>query len=372
MQTLTVRRLRWTAPFVAAVAVATAAVLPTVASGSDHPILPARSAAQLLADVATAETPSLSGTIVETVRLGLPELPSTGGSAADLSLVNLITGSHTARIWLDGVDHQRVALVGDLSESDVIHDGQDVWIYASSANQATHVMVPASLPASAKKAITAGNIPTPAQLADQLLAAVTPTTEVSVDATARVAGRPAYQLVLAPKSEHALITRVSIAVDSQTKVPLRVQVYGRDASAPAFETGFTDISFSRPPLSVFRFVPPTGTKVTQSGPQQLLSGTSGLDGTADTAATAGTGSRTIGTGWTAVVETNASALTGAGGRGSQNQLLSVLLRSATRVKQGRLITTALVSALITDDGHLYVGAVDGATLRKVAATGKPA
>ena len=218
MQTLTVRRLRWTAPFVAAVAVATAAVLPTVASGSDHPILPARSAAQLLADVATAETPCLSGTIVETVRLGLPELPSTGGSAADLSLVNLITGSHTARIWLDGVDHQRVALVGDLSESDVIHDGQDVWIYASSANQATHVMVPASLPASAKKAITAGNIPTPAQLADQLLAAVTPTTEVSVDATARVAGRPAYQLVLAPKSEHALITRVSIAVDSQTKV----------------------------------------------------------------------------------------------------------------------------------------------------------
>lgn len=389
MQTLTVRRLRWSAPFVAAAAVAAAAVLPGVASGSDHPTLPTRTAAQLLADVATLEPPTLSGTIVETARLGLPELPSTGRSAADLTLTNLLTGSHTARIWLAGPDRQRVALVGDLSESDIVHSGKDVWIYSSQENLATHMNVPVSLPSDAKKALTSGSVPTPAEVAARVLAAVTPTTRVSVDATARVAGQPAYQLVISPKNAHSLITKVTIALDSQTKVPLRVQVYGRDTATPAFETGFTDISFATPPASVFHFIPPTGARISQSTPGQLLPGTGEMGGrvvkrageppasgpapgSADPS-TDRVGTRTIGSGWTAVVETDGSALTGgASGPEGSSPILSVLLRSATTVPQGKLITTALLSALITKDGHLYVGAVDGATLQRVAATGQPA
>ena len=75
-----------------------------------------------------------------------------------------------------------------------------------------------------------------------------------------------------------------------------------------------------------------------------------------------------------MVVTDGSALTGTAGSGGgrSSELLSVLLRSATKVPEGRLITTALLSALITPDGHLYVGAVDGAALQKVAATGQPA
>ena len=63
------------------------------------------------------------------------------------------------------------------------------------------------------------------QAAAQAIAAITPTTKVSVDDTARVAGRPVYQLVLEPKDTRSLIGKVTIAVDSETSVPLRVQVY---------------------------------------------------------------------------------------------------------------------------------------------------
>ncbi len=400
MQTITVRRLRWIAPFVAGAAIAGAAILPGVASGSDHPTLPARSAAQLLADVASARPPSLSGTIVETARLGLPELPSAGGSAAELSLTNLVTGSHTARVWLDGPTRQRFALVGDLAESDVVHNGTAVWIYSSSANAATRFAVPASAMASARTAVPSP-VPTPAQVTSELLAAITPTTRVSVDATARVAGRPAYQIVLAPKDSSSLITSVTIALDSQTKMPLRVQVFGHDRRTPAFETAFTDVTFAAPPASVFAFIPPTGAKVTQSTLSQFLAGASGLGhrgapgdpakvsagavpGT--TGATSGVkgdafgGTRVIGSGWTAVVITDAAGLTGSGlptagpsgSLRSSGQLLSLLLRSAAQVPHGRLITTALLSALITDDGHVYIGAVSGAALQRVAATGQPA
>jgi outer membrane lipoprotein-sorting protein len=399
MQTITVRRLRWIAPFAAGAAIAAAAILPGVAAGSDHPTLPSRTAAQLLTDLATASAPSLSGTIVETARLGLPELPTAGGSAADLSLMNLVTGSHTARIWLDGPTRQRVALVGDLAESDVVHNGTALWVYSSSANTATHLTLPANSLARARSAIPTP-VPTPAQVTNELLAALTPTTQVSVDATARVAGRPAYQIVIAPKDPSSLITSVTIALDSQTKMPLRVQVYGRDRGTPAFETAFTDVTFSAPPASVFAFIPPTGAQVTQSTVSQFLAhagGTgaqmfqrsgsvpaqSGLPLT-KTAAPSGTASaasrtRTIGTGWTTVVVTDGAGLTGAGGPAigsgslrSSDQLLSLLLRSATTVPQGRLITTALVSVLIDKDGHVYIGAVDGAALQRVAATGQPA
>jgi outer membrane lipoprotein-sorting protein len=399
MQTITVRRLRWIAPFAAGAAIAAAAILPGVAAGSDHPTLPSRSAAQLLTDLATASAPSLSGTIVETARLGLPELPTAGGSAADLSLMNLVTGSHTARIWLDGPTRQRVALVGDLAESDVVHNGTALWVYSSSANAATHLTVPADSMASARSAIPSP-VPTPAQVTNELLAALTPTTRVSVDATARVAGRPAYQIVIAPKDSSSLITSVTIALDSQTKMPLRVQVYGRDLGTPAFETAFTDVTFSAPPASVFAFIPPTGAQVTQSTVSQFLAGAGGTGRqmfrrsgsvpapsvlpSTKTAAPSGTASaasrtRTIGTGWTTVVVTDGAGLTGAGGPvigagslRSSDQLLSLLLRSATTVPQGRLITTALVSVLIAKDGHVYIGAVDGAALQRVAATGQPA
>jgi outer membrane lipoprotein-sorting protein len=384
MQSLTARRLRWAVPFAAGAAVAAAAILPGVAAGSDHPNLPGRSAQQLLTDLLEVRAPALSGTVVESAHLGLPELPTAGGGgSADLSWPNLVAGSHTLRIWVDGPEKQRVALVGELAESDVVHNGTSVWLYSSHANQATRITVPADAGKSAEDQVTR-QLPTPAEAAAQAIAAITPTTKVSVDDTARVAGRPVYQLVLQPKDSRSLIGRVTIAVDSETSVPLRVQVYARGASSPAFETGYTDVTFAKPPASVFRFIPPTGAKVTTATAGQVISGerSAGGDGAISirkpgTAAPTqtpsvrtspgGPGSPRIGEGWTTVVVTDASTSSFADGSSS----MSTLMDAFTPVKGGRLLATALVSVLITDDGKMYVGAVTPAALQQVAKTGKP-
>jgi outer membrane lipoprotein-sorting protein len=383
MQSLTARRLRWAVPFAAGAAVAAAAILPGVASGSDHPNLPARSAQQLLTDLLEVRAPALSGTVVETAHLGLPELPTpAGGGSADLSWPNLVTGSHTLRVWVDGPEKQRVALIGELAESDYVHDGSNVWLYSSSANEATRITVPADAGKAAEDQVTK-QLPTPAEAAAQAIAAITPTTKVSVDATARVAGRPVYQLVLEPKDSRTLVGKVSIAVDSDTNVPLRVQVYARGSSSPAFETGFTDVTFGAPPASVFHFIPPTGAKVTTATAGDVLSGRRSASGGAVRMVKPGTlmpadvpskqyspnqpRTRKIGEGWTTVVVTDGTAGLGVG----SPRELSSLMDAFTAVPGGRLLSTALVSVLLTDDGKMYVGAVTPAALQQVAKTGRP-
>ena len=256
-----------------------------VASAS--PSLPHKSAAQLLVDVSkSAETP-LSGTVVETARLGLPALPDIGGTA--ISPTALLAGSHTARVWYDGADKARVALVGNLAETDLVRNGRDVWLWTSGPNTAQHVRLPAT---SAHKD---GSAPspspteslTPQQAAQQALAAVDPTTKVTVDGTASVAGRSAYELVLAPRDARSLVGDVRIAVDAKTSVPLRVQVHAAGATGrPAFETTFTSVSFTKPSVHVFRFTPPPGAKVTTTG---IPSVTKDAKDAKDTARTAGTG-----------------------------------------------------------------------------------
>src|SRR4029077_8415142 len=66
------------------------------------PGLPARTPAQLLAEVAVSTPPPLTGTVVETASFGLPSLPATGNPT---SLASLITGSHTVRVWYAGPEH---------------------------------------------------------------------------------------------------------------------------------------------------------------------------------------------------------------------------------------------------------------------------
>ena len=118
------RRLVWAVPGAALVVVAAAVTLPMTAGAS--PALPHRSAAQLLVDVSKADGTPLSGTVVETARLGFPALPDVSGTS--ITPMSLVTGSHTARVWYDGADKARVALVGDLAETDLIRNGRDVWL----------------------------------------------------------------------------------------------------------------------------------------------------------------------------------------------------------------------------------------------------
>jgi outer membrane lipoprotein-sorting protein len=258
------------------------------------------------------------------------------------------------------VDHQRVALLGQLSESDVVHDGKDLWTYSSADNAVTHRTLPPERQGDAADA-EAGDVPlTPADAADKALTAIDPSTVVTVDSTQEIAGRSAYTLSLRPRDARSTVRQVLVAVDAETSVPLRVQVFGA-AVKPAFETAFTDISFARPAAAAFTFSPPRGAVVTEKD----LTGRLADDSTdePDTAASAPTTS-VIGAGWTSVLAVAAPSGAVTGSSAVTGSVLDQLTR--TLPNGDLLLTTSLVNALLAKDGRVFVGAVAPELLQKAA------
>jgi outer membrane lipoprotein-sorting protein len=354
------RRARWAVP--AGALVVTGAVMAgsliTVAQAA--PVLPPRTPAQLLVAAAQDKGPALYGSVLETASLGLPSLP---GTASPTSIMSLLTGSHTIKVWYAGPEHYRLALPASLSESDLVRSGSTAWLWQSTTNSVTEI----SEPAHKDKPMPAPAL-TPQQAASQVLAAVGPTTAVSVASNVVVAGQAAYELVLAPKDSRSLVGQIRIAVDGKNGVPLRVQVFARGALAsPAISVGFTSVTFATPAPADISFTPPAGAKITKE--TQGNTPTTPND----------SGVATIGSGWLAVLELSSSGLIpgqapgqapAKGAPGESAAALNALIGSATTEHgawgTGRLLRTSLISVLITDSGRTFVGAVQPSVLYAAA------
>ena len=369
-------RARWAVPAVAVAVVAGAIGVPLM-SADASPNLPAKTAGQLLADIGAAQARPFSGTVVETAKLGLPDLP--GQDQSSTSPLALLTGSHTVRVWYGGPQQTRLALVGNLSESDLVRNGSNLWLWSSKDRTAQHLRLPAEAAATDPAKVAqqqAMEKVTPQQAANQALAAIDPTTAVSVDRTARVAGRSAYQLVLKPKDTRSLVGSVEIAIDAKTDVPLRVEVFAKGAKAPAFETGFTTVTFSKQPASVFRFTAPPNTKVTTKDlttphghPVAPGIASKTVQGKGS-AAGADSQPTVIGKGWTSIVEVSGVNLAQAtkGASASGDALVQALTPVNGSYGSGRVLKTSLVSVLVLDDGRAFIGAVSPSMLEQAAAT----
>jgi hypothetical protein len=384
------RRARWAVP--ATAVVITGAVIAgseiTIAQAS--PALPARTPAQLLAQVSQDQKlPPYTGTVVETTSLGLPQLPQAADPA---SVASLITGSHTVNIYYESPQHFRVQVPQTMSELDAIRDGNTLWYWNSTQNSVTeYTWAKGALKDEGKSLKDTGPVLTPQQAADELLKAVGKTTVVSVQSNVLVAGEPAYQLVLAPKDKRSLVGQVVIAIDGKYGVPLRVQVFAKGAKSPAFQVGFTQIAFVTPAAANLQFTPPSGAKVTKVNlGNDLTKQAHQAEGKTqpDTA-----GFATYGSSWLTVAEIPQSAISTAGplsggaglfgsssqqaGQSSGNQvgmgalsgnsqeILHALMLAAKPVHgawgSGTLLTTSLMSMLITH-GEIYVGAVEPSVL----------
>ena len=129
-----------------------------------------------------------------------------------------------------------------------------------------------------------------------------------------------------------------------------MQVYSTKLANPAFEVGFTSISFDRPDARQFDFNPPPGTKVTESG---ALTGDKTRPDAAHPAKP-----KVVGTGWGAVAVGTlpADATSGQGAEQAQG-LLQALPKVSGSWGSGRLLSGTLFSAVLTDDGRFAVGAV---------------
>ena len=374
--------LRWAVPAATAVVLVGGGLLIPGLHAIAGSGLPARTAAQLLVDVQKARLDGLSGTVVQKSDLGLPSLPGLGasggsGGMASSDLTSLISGTHTLRVWFAGPENARMALLGTLGESDVIKNGQDVWVWDSQAKTAKHYVMPThetagkSTPAPGPSGLPT----TPQAAAEKALAAISPSTEVTTSGTATVAGRSAYELVLKPREATSLVAQVRIAIDGVKHVPLRVQVFAKSVSDPVFEVGFSDVDFGRPDAAQFTFNPPPGTAVTQAAVPTDKKAAAGSKGKV----IAPKGSslkpksadlpKVVGKGWGSVVivtmpaknaTTGSTPAAGAGTDKTVAQLMkvvSLLPKVSGSWGSGHLMAGTVFSALLTDDGRLVVGAV---------------
>jgi outer membrane lipoprotein-sorting protein len=343
------RAVRWAVP-VGAVALVGAAIgtAPVIAAAQDDPSLPPKTAAELLVAASQAGQLShpLSGTIVENSSLGLPSMP---GDDDGGSLISLLSGSHTARIWYADPRHARLAQINPGSEVDYIRNGADTWEWSSTKNTATHGTVDEKR--QQRQPMPKASL-TPQQAADRALAMVGKTTTVRVDPTGRVAGRDVYELVLSPKDARSLVGQVRVALDGKTFVPLRVQVYPKGSASPAAQVGFTSVTYTRPAAANFAFKPPPGAKVVQRSGQATAAHRPGLGKQALP--------RKIGDDWTTVVQLNMPKDATKGG------MANSLRQAMTPVPGGRVLRTKLFSVLLTDDGRLFAGAVTPDVLTQAA------
>jgi outer membrane lipoprotein-sorting protein len=381
------RRGRWVVPAGVVAAVAAVGIASAVTVAQAAPALAPRTPAQLLAAVAGGHgsVPPLTGTVVETASLGIPELP---GGESPTSITSLLAGSHTLKIWYAGPQKLRLAVPVPMGETDLIRNGSTAWLWQSGSDSVTRFVLPAERARSAMPSTPITAL-TPQQAAQRALQAAGASTRVTTEANVTVAGQAAYQLVVAPKSSASLIGKITIALDAQhLSVPLRVQVFAKGAATPAFQVGYTSISFVTPAASNFAFTPPPGAKVHTAG-SGLPTGWTGYAPSQQPQGMA-SGVRVIGKDWTSVAVLPASALSavagagnaagvagqaarsvsGSGGAISGSAVAGALLLAAHPVHgawgSGKLLHTSLISILITN-GHVLIGAVTPSALYAAAA-----
>jgi outer membrane lipoprotein-sorting protein len=380
------RRARWVVPAGVVAVVAGVGIASAITVAQAAPALPSRTPAQLLAAVAGdhAPIPPLTGTVVETATLGIPQLP--GGENPN-SITSLLAGSHTLKIWYDGPRKLRLAVPVQMGETDLVRNGTTAWLWQSGRDSVTKYMLPAGHGDHAREPAIPKTPLTPQQAAQQVLKLAGRSTRVTTEANVTVAGQAAYQLVLAPKASGSQVAKITIALDAQhLSVPLQVQVFAKGTASPVFQVGYTSISFVTPAASNFNFTPPPGTKVhtetlgLPSGyapgqkPQGMKSGAQviGKDWTtvmvlpASDVLPGGALSQVSGAGSAAGVAGQAArSASGGSGSISGSAMLGALMLAAHPVHgawgSGKLLHTSLVSMLITN-GHVLIGAVTPSVL----------
>jgi len=333
------RRGRWVVPAGVVAVAAGVGIASAITVAQAAPALPSRTPAQLLAAVAGdhAPVPPLTGTVVETATLGIPQLP--GGENPN-SVTSLLAGSHTLKIWYDGPQKLRLAVPVQMGETDMVRNGTTAWLWQSGRDSVTKYVLPAGHGDHAREPAIPKTPLTPQQAAQQAL---------------KLAGHS-------------------------------TQVFAKGTASPVYQVGYTSISFVTPAASNFSFTPPPGAKVnteTLSLPASHMPGQKPQGMTSS--------GQVIGKDWTAVMVLPASevlpggalskvagagsaagvagqaARSASGGSGSisGSAMLGALMLAAHPVHgawgSGKLLHTSLVSMLITN-GHVLIGAVTPSVL----------
>ncbi|SDG76854.1 hypothetical protein SAMN05216553_111135 [Lentzea fradiae] len=311
------------------------------AGAGQPPSLPDVSPESLVEQVLTSKPGAFGGTVEVDNQLGLPAIAE---------IPQLADGKHSARVWTDGAGKVRLALPNGQSEQTIVSDGTTTWSWNSVTNKVTKAEGKTEQPEEAK-AID------PATAAKEIVGLTKEFSDISVDGTARVANRAAYELVLTPKaSEKTLVREVRIAVDSELKMPLRVAVLTNGTAEPAGTVGFREINVGPQDPKLFEFTPPANAEVTTPEAEKGERGErpeAGLE-----QALRGENPQVFGSGWDLVVGARipADAMTQVPAE-AQGLVDRFTKKVSGGWGSGQLFTTKIATVLIADDGRVVAGAV---------------
>ncbi len=390
--------VRVAVPLAVTAAIAAGVGLVPALADSSPPDLPALTAEQVVAKALGSQAETLTGTVSVSADLGVPSQllgAATGGfaggqdrgagnkssgAAPEAKLTGLLGGEHRLRVAVDGPDRQRIGLLEQLSGYELIRNGDQVWAWDSSSNEAVHLTgARPDAPADGHpgKAPLTGVPTTPQEAARQFLTASAGTTTVAVDGTVNVAGQKAYRLSVKPTGSGSTIGEVRIAVAADNGVPLSVVVRGTGGDT-VLDVHFTDVSFAKPAAKTFEFTVPKGAKVTERKADDAPR----AEVTPERAEAAAKGLNVIGEGWTTVLSAELPADDvfvpaegkgprgkgghGPGGAGKLQNPLALVKSLGKPVAGGSLISTKVLNVLVTDDGRVFAGAVTLPVLQSAA------
>lgn len=333
------------------------------AGAGQEPELPELSAKELVEAALSAEAPSFEGTVAVNNELGLPALPGLG-----------LANAESARVYHDGDKGARISLQRGSTEFTAVHGPDGAWTYDSSTNTATrypHVDRARDLPRQH------GEFSDPASAATEIIDVLSESSTITIDGTARVADRDAYELVLTPKpSERTLLREVTVVIDAATKLPLRVEVMPNGSPEPVVSAGFTEFAVGAQPDELFEFTPPRNADVTTADPDKAHQSRKALPKHADPAQALDDAGEALGepvavtgSGWDTVLTGTVpeDMLSGASERMAERggpagaSPADMLNQFGERFTDGEIsgfvFSTRAGTGIVTDDGRFAVGAV---------------
>lgn len=357
--------------------------------------------------------PNVSESMVEEMEENMPEgmqefIPRVTESNVVTDLLEIISGTHEARIYVDGPDKLRVQILDPMSERSITVNGDTVWFYDDDKLAAQYMTMDINkeeLEAKAEEfeaenseeieqriAELPFDLNNPAEVADYVLEEASEYSAITVGVDQNVAGRAAYELIATPLAAETTVDYVSVAIDAETGMALNVKIMAKGQVEPAMQIGFTSIDYSTPDASIFEFNPSSDVTVTEMEmPEEFT-----IDGEtytkeeleaefeakkAEYAADKPTEEEMQAeyealkaeyeamenkpefyeNGWASVVEMTL------GDEMPVEMFESELFSDMTeQVDGGQVISTPLVNVLITDDGRVLAGAVTTDYLLEIA------
>jgi hypothetical protein len=182
----------------------------------------------------------------------------------------------------------------------------------------------------------------------------------------RVADRAAYELRVTPDASDTLVESISVAIDAESGLPLRVVVNAVGQDAPAFSIAVSALDLGTPDPTLFTFSPPPGATVTEApewaAPGEKPATQTDADGSGIDVGADGTAQMPIvvQSGWATIVELPADSLPD---EFAANPLLE---QFATSVDGGSVVRTALATVFLANDGRIFVGTVPLSALQSAA------